>query len=132
MTATDGATITVDWTATTDTYATGHRVFRATSSGGPYTQIAEVTPQTTTTYVDSPAPGTYYYVVQAVAGTWTSVNSNEAVGSAVPPNPGNSVNCSDFTTQAEAQAWFDFYYPWYGDVAFLDSDNDLIACESLP
>jgi Excalibur calcium-binding domain len=46
-----------------------------------------------------------------------------------PPNPGNSKNCSDFRTQAEAQAWFNKYYPHYGDVADLDRDNDLIACE---
>jgi hypothetical protein len=49
-----------------------------------------------------------------------------------PPNPGDTKNCSDFSTQGEAQAWFDTYYPHYGDVAQLDADNDLIACESLP
>ena len=50
----------------------------------------------------------------------------------VPPNPGDSVNCSDFNTWTEAQAWFDLYYPFYGDVADLDADGDLIACEGLP
>jgi hypothetical protein len=49
-----------------------------------------------------------------------------------PPNPGDTKNCSDFQTQHEAQAWFDYYYPYYGDVAQLDGDNDRIACESLP
>lgn len=49
-----------------------------------------------------------------------------------PPNPGDTKNCSDFQTQHEAQAWFDTYYPYYGDVAQLDADNDRIACESLP
>jgi hypothetical protein len=49
-----------------------------------------------------------------------------------PPNPGDSVNCSDFTTWATAQAWHDFYYPYYGDVAKLDGDGNGIACESLP
>ncbi|MER5262296.1 hypothetical protein ABTZ99_09475 [Actinosynnema sp. NPDC002837] len=49
-----------------------------------------------------------------------------------PGNPGNSKDCSDFATQRDAQAWFDLYYPYYGDVAQLDSDNDRIACESLP
>lgn len=48
-----------------------------------------------------------------------------------PPNPGDTKNCSDFATQAQAQAWFDTYYPYYGDVARLDADNDRIACESL-
>ena len=56
----------------------------------------------------------------------------------VPPpgfpagNPGNTKNCSDFSTQAEAQAWFDTYFPLYGDVAQLDADGNGIACESLP
>jgi hypothetical protein len=49
-----------------------------------------------------------------------------------PPNPGNTKNCSDFATQAEAQAWHDFYFPFYGDVAGLDGDGNGIACESLP
>jgi hypothetical protein len=49
----------------------------------------------------------------------------------VPPSPGDTVNCSDFATQAEAQAWFDYYYPSYGDIGKLDFDNNLVACESL-
>lgn len=44
-----------------------------------------------------------------------------------PGNPGDSKDCSDFSTQAEAQAWFDTYYPTYGDVANLDGDNDGIG-----
>ncbi len=52
-------------------------------------------------------------------------------GPSVPPRPAD-VDCSDFHTQAEAQAWFNKYYPAYGDIARLDSDNDLIACELLP
>lgn len=47
-------------------------------------------------------------------------------------NPGNSKNCSDFSTHAQAQAWFDTYYPSFGDVAGLDADNDMSACETLP
>ncbi|KZE95356.1 N-acetylmuramoyl-L-alanine amidase LytC [Agromyces sp. NDB4Y10] len=50
----------------------------------------------------------------------------------VPANPGNTKNCSDFATWSQAQNWFDYYYPYYGDVAQLDADNDRIACESLP
>ena len=41
-------------------------------------------------------------------------------------------NCSDFNTQAEAQAVFDYCYPINGDIHNLDYDNDGIACESLP
>ncbi|WP_441295180.1 S-layer homology domain-containing protein [Paenarthrobacter nitroguajacolicus] len=49
-----------------------------------------------------------------------------------PANPGDTKNCTSFSTWQAAQAWFDTYYPWYGDVARLDSDGDRIACESLP
>ena len=50
----------------------------------------------------------------------------------VPANPGDSKNCGDFSTYAEAKAWFDIYYPYYGDVANLDGNGDLEPCESLP
>lgn len=49
-----------------------------------------------------------------------------------PADPGDSRNCSDFLTQRHAQAWFDAYFPDYGDVARLDADGNGIACESLP
>lgn len=47
-------------------------------------------------------------------------------------NPGDVMNCGDFVTQAEAQAWFDRYFLSFGDVARLDGDRDGVACESLP
>ncbi len=80
LTAACGTTITLDWTATVDTYTTGHRVFRATTPGGPYSQIAQITPRTTVTYDDTPAAGTYYYVVRAYYQSWESVDSNEVEG----------------------------------------------------
>src|SRR5688572_15101334 len=76
LSATGGATAALSWTATSDTYASGHRVFRASSSGGPYSQIAQVTPRTNTSYVDSPGNGTFYYVVRAYFQSWESVNSS--------------------------------------------------------
>jgi hypothetical protein len=42
------------------------------------------------------------------------------------------MNCGDFATQAEAQAWFNQYFLSFGDVARLDGDRDGEACESLP
>ena len=77
VTATGGATITLDWTATPDTYATGHRILRSTASGGPYSQVGQVSPRTVTTFVDSPSAGTYFYVVRAYHQSWESTNSNE-------------------------------------------------------
>ena len=77
LTATGGSTASLDWTTTVDTYASGHRVLRSTTTGGPYSQITEVTPRTTTTYTDSPADGTYYYVLRSYFQNWESANSNE-------------------------------------------------------
>jgi hypothetical protein len=69
---------TLTWTATVDTRATGYLVFRSATSGGPFTQIATVTPWTTTTYIDVVVGlGTRYYVLQSYYGSWTSVNSNQ-------------------------------------------------------
>lgn len=49
-----------------------------------------------------------------------------------PGNPGDTKNCGDFANYAQAKAWFDTYFPYYGDVAKLDQDNDGIPCETLP
>ncbi|MFJ4262283.1 S-layer homology domain-containing protein [Paenarthrobacter nicotinovorans] len=49
-----------------------------------------------------------------------------------PANPGDTKNCGDFSTWRQAQDWYNYYYPHYGDVARLDSDKDGIVCESLP
>ena len=53
-------------------------------------------------------------------------------GSEVPKNPGNTKQCSDFTTYSDAKSWFDRYYEHYGDVAKLDNDADGEPCEELP
>ena len=78
-TAAVGLVVTLSWTATVDLRATGYQVFRSTTNGGPYSQIATVASRTTTTYVDVPlVPGTYYYVLKSYFGSWTSSNSNQA------------------------------------------------------
>ncbi|GAB2997418.1 excalibur calcium-binding domain-containing protein [Saccharothrix stipae] len=70
-----------------------------------------------------------YHEWVAAGSPWPEVVGG---GGGAPANPGNSVDCSDFRYQRDAQAWFDRYYPYYGDVAQLDADNDGVACESLP
>ena len=46
---------------------------------------------------------------------------------------GPDLNCSDFSTHAEAQACYERCKGLgYGDVFRLDGDSDGIACESLP
>jgi len=49
-----------------------------------------------------------------------------------PANPGDAVNCSNFPNWAAANAWYQTYFPYYGDVARLDADHDGIVCENLP
>jgi hypothetical protein len=76
---------TLTWTATPDTYATGYQVWRSTTSGSGYTQVASVTPRTTTTWMDTTVAAltTYYYVVRAVANSWTSVFTSQVSATVV-------------------------------------------------
>ena len=64
--------------------------------------------------------------------TSTTTTTPSQTTTTIPANPGNTKNCSDFSTYAEAKEWFDTYFPHYGDVAGLDGDGDEEPCESLP
>jgi hypothetical protein len=73
-------TVSLSWTASTSSGVTGYNIFRATVSGGPYTQLnsAQVTG---TTYTDTTVEvgTTYYYVATAVnAEGVQSADSNQA------------------------------------------------------
>jgi hypothetical protein len=61
-----------------------------------------------------------------------SLDTRDGTGAEVPPNPGDRVHCTDFTTWSASNDYFWRYYPHYGDVARLDQDNDQIPCEGLP
>jgi fibronectin type 3 domain-containing protein len=78
----DNTQVTLTWTASDS--ATSYHVKRATTSGGPYTQIAA---PTSPTYTDTGLTNgaTYYYVVTAVNAAGESANSAEV--SAVPAIP---------------------------------------------
>jgi hypothetical protein len=67
---------------------TDFNVFRATTTGGPYTAIGHTASGITTNFTDSNvvAGGTYFYVVAAVAGSEQSADSNEAKA-VVPQQP---------------------------------------------
>ncbi len=67
--------------------------------------------------------------IPATTSSTTTSSSTTATGLA---NPGNTKNCSDFSTYTEAKEWFDTYFPLYGDVARLDNNGDGEPCESLP
>ncbi len=72
--------IQLDWTASADTYATGYKIMRSTTGGGPYTEIASVTPVSTATYTDGTVvtDTTYFYVLNTYHQNWLSANGNEA------------------------------------------------------
>lgn len=78
------------------------------------------------TRTENPPPTT------TTSTTTTTTSTTTTTTIAAPPNPGDSKNCGDFATYAEAKAWFDTYFPFYGDIAKLDADGDGEPCESLP
>ena len=50
--------------------------------------------------------------------------------------PGGARKVADMSTASDSHTgvrptWFNTYYPYYGDVAHLDSDSDGDACEGL-
>ena len=78
---------TLSWGASASSGVAGYNVYRATSSGGPYTKV-NASIVTTTTYTDltTLAGVTYYYVVTAVNSSGDeSSYSNQARG--VVPTP---------------------------------------------
>ena len=72
--------VNLSWTATSSTFADGYRILRSGTSGGPYTAIATVSGQSTTTYSDTTVAfsTTYYYVVEATRNLWRSATSSQA------------------------------------------------------
>jgi fibronectin type 3 domain-containing protein len=83
LSATPGnASVALTWSASSG--ATGYNVKRATTSGGPYTQIAA---PTTASYTDTAVTNgtTYYYVVSALDSAGASANSTQV--NALPSAP---------------------------------------------
>ncbi len=112
-----GLVVTLTWTASTDAaVSTGYQIWRSTTSGSGYAQVGTRTPATATSTTDTvPAVGTYYYVLRTYAGTWVSVNSNQATAAtqtntgfkscasnAAVPNPNNGDGNGYQTNPAEA------------------------------
>ncbi len=104
LVATGGCPIGLSWTATPKTYASGHRLLRGTASGGPYAQIAQVTPRTQTTYSDAVKAGTYYYVARAYFQNWESVNSGQSSATSTCAI-GHDASTSCTPTSANSFTW---------------------------
>jgi hypothetical protein len=81
-----------------------------------------------------PSPSTPTTTPPATAPTTSTSTTTTTMPSGPParPPPSASVNCSDFPNWAAANAWFQYWYPVYGDIAGLDSNHDGVPCESLP
>lgn len=138
-TTTASSTTTTQATTTTSrvttTTAAVTTTLPATTTTLPSTTTTTTAVATTTLPVTTTTrpPATTTTAPATTTTTPATTTTTTTTPSGIPPNPGDSKNCSDFSTQAEAQAWFDLYYPHYGDIARLDgSDNDQIACENLP
>lgn len=83
-----GHSATLTWVASTSANVAGYNIYRATTSGGPYTTLLNATPTSSVTCIDETvlAGQTYYYVVKAVGSDGSlSAASNEA--SATIPSP---------------------------------------------
>lgn len=87
---------------------------------------------TTTVSLDTPVLAFPVLAAPDLPIVGSTTTSTTTPAPDVPPDPGDTKNCSDFSTHAEAQEWFDRYFLHYGDVARLDRDGDGVACESLP
>jgi hypothetical protein len=99
--AAGGSTATVSWVASGTAQATGYHLLRSATSGSGYAQVKNVTPVSATTTTDSPAAGTWFYVLQTYSGTWTSANSNEASAVVATQQTTPTVGCDPMLQAAE-------------------------------
>ena len=121
--ATDWASIKIRWELTVNTAeynALAQMLDTCDGTTPPTTTPPTTTPPTTTPPTTTPPT------------TTPPTTTPPTTTTPIPPNPGDSKNCGDFSTYAEAKEWFDLYYPYYGDVANLDGNGDGQPCESLP
>ena len=77
------AKVTLSWTATASTYATGYDVYRAVGAGAS-TLLTSVAGRTTTTYTDNAVSllTTYTYVVRARYQSWSKASSSASATTA--------------------------------------------------
>jgi hypothetical protein len=76
-TGTVAHSVSLNWNASTSSGVTGYKVYRGTTSGGPYSLLSNVSAASLTD--NNVASGqTYYYVVTAVSSSAESSYSNQA------------------------------------------------------
>jgi hypothetical protein len=110
----------------------------ATEVDGDPTSTNTPTPTATTTSTSTPTPtptATEPSGEPTATDTPTVTPTPTAteVSSGPCPCQADTLNCSNFSTQPQAQACFDHCVnQGAGDIHRLDQDNDGVACESLP
>jgi hypothetical protein len=72
--------VNLTWTPTVDVYATGYQIYRSETSGSGYAFVNTVVGRASASYSDvfTPTKRTYYYVIKAYYGAWTSAYSGQA------------------------------------------------------
>ena len=78
LAATATGSVSLSWTPSDSGWASGYEVFRSDTSGSGYASVGTVSPVETAATTDSPALGTWYYVLRTTFHNWSSVRSNEA------------------------------------------------------
>lgn len=73
------ARVTLSWTATPSTFATGYQIWRKSGTGS-FALVGTVSDRTTTTYVNTPVSlsTTYTYYVAAVVHSWSADSTTAA------------------------------------------------------
>jgi hypothetical protein len=68
--------VTLGWTASSSTFATGYDIYRAVG-GGASTLLTSVSPRTTVAYVDNAVSlvTTYHYIVKTRYAAWTAASA---------------------------------------------------------
>lgn len=77
LAATGGSGVSLTWTPTIDTYATGYDVRRGTVNGGPYVSVGTITPGSASSTTDAPGNGTFYYVLRSTYQSWSSADTGQ-------------------------------------------------------
>src|SRR4030067_182250 len=97
----NGNSINLSWTPSVSSGATEQRVYRSTTTGGPYNLVNTILNNTTSTYTDSTGltnGTTYYYVIRAFGGgqeCGTSNEANMAPAENIAPNAQTGLSAAD-------------------------------------
>ena len=83
-TGTVAHSVSLTWTASTSSNVAGYKVYRGTTSGGPYTLLSS--PGSVTTYTDNSVQSglTYFYVTTAVDTSNTESSYSNQAQAAIP------------------------------------------------